>query len=560
MTAIPVNPFQAPTAASYGVSVSADSYTHDPDTIAGIGEVTTYGPLSVNVPIDIIGGALDGVRQPGFLDLYYYRIWIIPAIVNLGRIISESNTNVEVWNSFFEPRDYGPIVITGDDSGLTLSGDASGTFNRLESQIRDLASSPLGAGSVDVTYDFVFQGDGDTASVLRVLGVRLVVFLLRHNWLAPVIEQLAFKTDVLTGLSGVEQRRKLRQTPRRRLEMSYLTLTKQERMYLENATYNQNTVFAVPLWSDVGMLRSAAVSGTNTFDVDTRGRDYEVGGLIFLHKDTDVCESLAIDSFTDDSVTTVEPSINDYPVGVRVCPSRFGLLESKQSIRRHTNQIEDLKLTWLIDANADRPNQLEAYTSDTYLDLEVYDEQNDYSTEHDIDQEARREMMDNDIGLIGVETIEPFPRRTYPFTKLMTRSEFPAYLRWFYNRSGKYVPFWWNDRIQHFQLTDETAFDSVTMTVKTFGYAEFMFPNPSRRYMAIKNGDAWIYRGITHAEIQDDGNTILTLDEAPGVDLDPVDDPMICLLRKVRLDSDMLDITYETSTAIRTATRFIDVF
>lgn len=548
------------TLAGVGSSTNVDDGVHDGTTRLFGMSVPLSGSRTENQPVDITSHLNDGIKEHSFLDDYYYRIWIIPLVVNVGRILSERNDAVEIWNSFFEPRDYGPIVITGDDEGETLSGDTDGTFNTLESQIRTLTTEVRGAAKVDVTYDFVFQGGGDTASVLRVLGVRLVAFLLRHNWLSPVIEQLAFRTDVMTGISGVEQRKKLRQTPRRRLEMAYLTLTKQERMFLENASYNQNTVFSVPLWSDVTTLQADTMVGAQVFAVDTRGRDYEVGGQVFLHTSTDVCESLEIESFTDSSITTVEPSLNAYSAGARVCPARFGILESKQSIKRHTNQIDATTLAWLIDADADMPNRLDTYTPDTYLDLEVYDEQNDYIEPHDIDQEVRREMMDNEIGLIGLETVEPFPRRTYPFHKLMTRDEFPAYLQWFYNRSGKYVPFWWVDRVQQFILTDEVAFDSVTMTVRTEGYAEFMFANPARRYIAIKDGDSWIYRNITNAEIQDDGNTILTLDEAPGIDLDSGDDPMICLLRKVRLDSDLLDITYETSTAIRTATRFIDVF
>lgn len=554
-----VSPVVVPVAASFGLSVNLDDYEALFNTV-GLTSSDIAGDFTDEAPISLVSEALDGNLARTVKDLYYYRIWIVPAIVNLGRIVSEAHHQVEVWNSFFEPRDFGPIVITGDDSGLSLDGDASGTFNYLESQLRTLTSDPEGAQRVDVEYDFVFQGTGDVGSVLQVLGIRIVVFLLRHNWLSTVLEQIAFKTDVLTGLSGVEQRRKLRQSPRRRLEMSYLTLTKQERMYLENATYNQNTVFAVPLWSDVGTLRTNAIAGTQTFDVDTRGRDYEVGGMVFIQKDTDVCESMAIESFTDDSITTVEPCINSYTAGARVCPARFGLLEGKQSIKRHTNEIDDTRLAWLIDSDSDALNRLETYTPDTYLDLEVYDEQNDYSSELGIEQEARREMMDNDIGLIETLTVEPFPRRTYPFTKLMLRDELPAYLQWFYNRSGKWVPFWWVDRVQHFQLTDEVSFDSITMTVKTFGYAEFMFANPSRRYIAIANGTDWIYRTIVDAEIQEDGNTLLTLDTAPGIDLDPDDDPMICLLRKVRLDSDMLELTYETSTVIRSATRFIDVF
>jgi hypothetical protein len=146
---------------SIGSSTDIDDAVFDNSLRAwGITE-DVVGDWTSELPIDVESLTADGVKSHSFLDDYYYRIWILPAILNLGRILSESNHDIEVWNSFFEARDYGPIVITGDDTGTHIwSGDTDGTLNALESQIRNLHTDPEGADSVSVAYDFVFQESG----------------------------------------------------------------------------------------------------------------------------------------------------------------------------------------------------------------------------------------------------------------------------------------------------------------------------------------------------------------------------------------------------------------
>lgn len=554
---------EALTADSIGSSVGMSEYAYEsqPYHFASSGQI--YGEANENRPIEFVTDTETGLVATSFRDLYYYRLWIIPSIVNFGRILSPENEEVEVWNSFFEPREFGPVVATGDENGQTLTGETeAGTFNWLESKMYTIAATRLGSTQINLSYDWQMQGDGDTASVLQVLGIRLVAFLLRHNWLAPVIEQLAFKTSILTGMSGKEQRIKLRQSPRRRIEMTYLTLTPEQRMYLEHAAMGQNLVFAVPLWSDVGSLQADAIVGTTSFQIDTVDRDYEIGGLLFLQSaDGETSEVLEITSFTSSSVTTTEPSINEFLKGARACPARFGIMEKEVSRTRHTSTVEGTTIPWLLDTSTDTPNMLEAYTPTTYQGLEVYAEKNDYAQDHDIDSKAVRDDADNDIGIIEIIPGEEFPRQTYPFYKLMTRDEFPAYKQWFYNRSGKYTPMWWVDHIRSFKLVTGTALDSVFLTVKSLGYGELAFSSTTRRHIAIKlPSGAWAYREVEAVEVNEDGTTTLTIDTAPGEALVVNDNPMICLLRKVRLDSDVLDVTWETGGVVRTATRFIDVF
>jgi hypothetical protein len=502
--------------------------------------------------------ALSGLKATSFIDIFYYRLWIIEDTVDFGRILSEQIIQVEAWNSFFEVRDFGPITSVGNTDGLVLDGDQSGTFNTLESKMYNLTAEFIGAHQFDVEYHWQFEAGGDTFSFLRVIGQRLVAFALRHNWAAPILEQLSFKTDVITGISGVEQRIKLRQTPRRRLEMSYLTLDDEEKAYLEQITQSQNQVYAVPLWQDKSSLQVATSIGATAFTVDTTLRDYEVGGLVFIQSG-DSYEVLTIESFTTSSIVTTEGAVNAYPPGAKVCPARFGILEDKISLKRHTTHHESATLPWLLDPNQDRANQLVSYTPDTHEGLDIYDEQNDYSQEQEIEQVTTRELMDNEVGSLRVMQGETYPKRDYPFSKLMDREQFGGFLQWFYDRSGKYEPFWWLDYTPAFHLRDGVAFDSVLLTVKTNGYTTSAFGNQMRRDIAIDTSGGWIYRHVEDAIDNGDGTTTLTLDTAPGVVITVEEDPLICFLRKVRLDTDTAEIIYETNEVMRSAVRFKDV-
>lgn len=549
------------TAASIGSSANVSAYSNDPETNVWAATAPEFfGGNTDNAPVSLESVALTGVRSLDFIDKYYYRLWIIPNSISLGRLLAAQDVDVEVWNSFFEERDFGPIVATGNTDGLTLTGDASGTFARLESKMYVLSAALLGAGTIDVRYDWQFEAGGDTFSFLQVLGSRLTTFKLRHNWASPILEQISFRTNVITGLSGNEQRSKLRQSPRRRIEMSYLTWDDEERAYFENASHWQNHVYAVPLWQDVAPLQTGIAEGALVLAVDTTGRDYEVGGMVFVHSGTDTCEMLTVESFTDNSVTVELGTVNAYIAGAKVCPARFGILEDKLALSRITNHHEATKLAWLLDTDTDRPNQLTSYTPDTYLGLEIYDEQNDYSSELDIEQSVQSDTLDNDIGLMRRIDGEAYPRRTHPFTTLMERDEFGALLQWFYNRSGKLTPFWWLDYTPAFHIRESITLDSIFLTVKSNEYETLSFGNAARRDIAIRTNSGWIYRHIDAVENNQNGTITLTLDEPPGVPIAVEDDPLICYLRQVRLDSDTLELIWETANVIRSATRFIDVF
>jgi hypothetical protein len=500
--------------------------------------------------------AFVGEKVTSFVDQFYNTIWVIPQLTEVGNLTAEVVVGVLVWNAYFFANDLEMVETVGDATGLTLSGFASGTFNPLEAKNYTITATLNGPPNFDVLYKWIFDTDINST---RVTGRRVVPFVLRHNWETAVNEQLACKTDVLTAISGYEQRRGLRAIPRRRVEMVYLSMTANERATLENQLYGwQSRTFLVPLWSDQSPLTADAPVGSVNFSLDTRYRDFDVHGYIFI-TDGENVDTLQVDTITAGSITTKTASLFAYGAGAKVAPARFGSPESKIDAARITSIADAPRMAWLIDADQASINRRKAYTPVTYRGLEVYEKSNDYSNQIAVTQELDETILDNDLGVRDRDSGEPYPRRTYPFRNLMLRDEFAEFLDWFYTREGRLNPFWYNERVPAFEITQDVLFNSTTMRVRNVGYSTLIATATPRRDIAIKNGSTWIYRRINGAVDNQDGTETISLDAAPGVTLLAADEPLISYLKCVRLAQDSVDLSFETSGIVRGATSFIDL-
>jgi hypothetical protein len=541
--------------ADIGSSTNLDNLTHDISYHEELmASPQLAGVLSGDDIIDVISADHIGVRSTGYSDIYYYRIWIIERNTQLGNVTARQFRTIEVWNAYFEPQELLSYDNTGD---IIVDGFEAGTFNPLQSRLYSVEIPLEGTPTIDAIITWVFETLGDRVGTVQ--GQRIIPFTLRHNWEEKVLEQISYKTEVLIGMSGKEQRIGQRDTARRRLEMSYLTLTPLERSYLENVLYGwQGRRYAVPVWSDVTPLRTAVTTGGSTFDVDTVTRDFEVGSLLFVTDGVNH-DTLEITAVTADLVTTDSGSLNDYAVGAKVVPARLGMLESTLGLSRITNELESITLAWAIGANEPSTNRLVDYTPELYRGIEVYNLSNDYSDSIGIEQELRQDILDNSIGTFNTYGIDPFPRRTYPFKELRTRDDLGEFFQWIENRKGSLNPFWFTERVPSFFLQEDILSSDTTLIVKTGGYTAQSFDSVARRDIAIKTSDGWKYRRITGSVMGEDGNETITLDTSLGVDLTVAENPLMSYLKFVRLAQDSVELIYESTGVVTTASSFIDL-
>jgi hypothetical protein len=540
-----------------GGSTNLDDYAVDHDYVFVVGDDPFTGTVASAEPVEIASDVDDGILGTWFSDLYYHRIWLIEKHTDLGNLLADQERTIEVWNAHFTDKTISQFDVTGD---IEVDGLASVTLNPLESTLYTVSIPLVGAPTLEATIVWTFADAEKATFTATIVGTRVIPFALRHNWASPVLEQISFKTDVLGAISGKEQRIGLMSDPRRRVEMTYLTLTALDRAYLENVLYGwQGRSYALPLWSDVTRIRAATTEGATVFDVDTTTRDFDIGGLLFVtngvHHDT-----LEIIDLDEDSVTTKTGALNTYNEGAKIAPARLAVLESKFDLSRLTNQIEDVRLAWALLADQVSTNRRVSYTPVTYRDVEVYNVSNDYSEAIGITQTIAEEMSDNGTGIFRKLSIgDQYPRRTYPFRELKSRDQLGQFIEWVYRRKGKLNPFWFVERVPSFFLHADATDTDTTFVVKTGGYTQFSFPSQARRDIAILTSAGWRYRRITGSALNGDGTETITLDTSLGVDLIASDNPMMSFLKFVRLEQDLIELSYESAGVIKTATSFIDL-
>jgi len=160
------------------------------------------------------------------------------------------------------------------------------------------------------------------------------------NWASPVVERLEFSTDVLGSGTGVEQRRKLRDTPRRSFEFDLL-LRGSARTYFDlwNRKFGVSECW-LPLWPDVTRLTAIAAPGSTVLFADPSFRDFRPGeGAVLIGDDPFIYELVEISDVGADSVTVSAETERWWGKGARLLPARLAALTEQPVMQRRGDDI-----------------------------------------------------------------------------------------------------------------------------------------------------------------------------------------------------------------------------
>lgn len=180
----------------------------------------------------------------------------------------------------------------------------------------------------------------------------LPVFTVLPNWANPVIERVAYNTEILPSEADIEQRRALRAQPRRSFEAAFARHDA-TRSRLDNFIVGLGkNLCLVPVWHEQYPLQ-ATLGSTLTFPSTTvEKREFRSGGLcLAMGKSPSNYEVLVIDevNFDTDTISFVAPPVKTWGVGDRITPLLLSRILDNPSMDNPTDRVGLVSLRFTID-------------------------------------------------------------------------------------------------------------------------------------------------------------------------------------------------------------------
>lgn len=365
-----------------------------------MGDSTNTQPVGLVSDID-----RDGSRIASFFEDFYNRVYFIPPSLDLGAVSTEVEAKLKMWNAHLQTRTLQTIDATGDD-GLAITITPR-PFDILPLSIIDytITASLAGPPSINANYEFVFD---NRSYFLPVIGTRSKLGPLTPTWDEGYEIQYEFKTEVFTSYNGTEQRRALRETPRKKIS------------YTAHPHHEQ-----LRRWNDLMFSWQG-----NTINIPELPRKIKVLGQI-IHDDTLIPllyiphwmvpgQSIMVISGDYNiltSVKTTSPGLLelqtsvgvDLPPGAFIHPVVSGLLAKQIKSTRLTNMVATVKFELEITPASELDVGVQA-ADETFNGHEIFTVKPNWATSPDMTYESYREMVD--FGRGRWSKFDPIPYRT----------------------------------------------------------------------------------------------------------------------------------------------------
>lgn len=487
-----------------------------------------------------------GAHCSSFSDDYYHRIYLQPPRIEFGNLVIPTTRTVEVWNAFPDPVTI--IQLDGDTEGLLLEFFPPARMRGLANIFYEVTATLDGPSFVDTLLTLHFSAGG--TRTLAVSYGRVLVMGLLHDWQGGFTERLEWLTDVLTMRDGGEQRVRLRTDPRRAFEFDVLDYGNGGRLDLLMNAW-QSRVYAVPVWTDKARLASAIHPGDVVLAVNTTDLDYHPGGLAIVGSGAGATEALEVQSLTEETITLKRPALGNWPAGSWIAPARLGRLPAQQTVTRPTAAISLAKLRFELEDLASpmlvTPSSIQYRGYDTLL------QPPNRAEDVSVDYQRLVDVFDHDTGAPAVIDIpnRPFIVRRHQYL-LPDRARLTAMRGWLAAHAGRQVPFWIPTWERGLEVAQPFTLDATGILVQARGFSTYYQSMPGRQDVALLHNDGtWFLRRITAFEFVDGNLERMRIDAALGVACVPSDFRIVCFLELARLESDAVEIFFETDQITR---------
>lgn len=302
----------------------------------------TFGNLSFVNP-DPASQTYGGFRQFAFLDDFYFRVYLIPQILDFGAIVATVTREVSVWNAYFDPvtllsitPDVGDEVTVGADPALP------NTIPALTIRAWDFTTTTLGPPTLEESFTWTFD-TGETF-VLPVTGNRSVLWPFLPNFSSPFSVTIEYDTSIFTARNGREQRIAEREEPRVSFEFSIVANGEKRRRYRELMAYWQDRPFIVADISRNTRTTEIMLASDTTVEVEDAptwaGQEDRAVVLVSGQGERQQIGLRVIESIDSNNVITFKDAdAIDWPAGTKVYAGVVANLQDDKSMSRNTTNV-----------------------------------------------------------------------------------------------------------------------------------------------------------------------------------------------------------------------------
>ncbi|MBS0364899.1 MAG: hypothetical protein JSR67_03635 [Proteobacteria bacterium] len=513
--------------------------------VAGIlRPATIAGPLSFIVPA-IPSYAMTGKLATGFYDDFYNRIHVSPVALALGALASNLSRTVQVWNAHVSVSETLNTISASGDPGISITGPATPTTYAPNQAINySVTILTDGPPVINASYLFTFA-DGETV-LLPITGVRLAAWSVIPNWDGPVLEGLAWQTDILRAWSGKEMRRATRIAPRRTFRFDALA-QQVERRILETALFAWSAqTWALPIWPDGQLLGAGVAAGATSIPCTTANIDFAAGGLAILIADAETFEMVQVQSISPTGLTLSAPTQNMWGTNARLYPVRQAKLLQYPAVTRENGVIASISPTFTITEPCDWPA---ASGLPTYRGLPVLEDSPDDATGQESGFSRQAAIIDNTTGAIEIDDQAqlgfPHYQHSWFLQGTAARAAFRSLL---YSLKGRQGELWVPTYHLDLTLLQDITAGATTILTENIGYSTYAAGAQNRQDIRIEllSGTVY-YRRITGGIALSSTQESLSIDSSIGVVIPAANVRRISFMALCRLSSDLTEIVHETA-------------
>jgi hypothetical protein len=486
-----------------------------------------------------------------FADDLFDRVHVLPTALALGNVVSELTRELFVWNAWrATPQTLTALRLEGDaGSTLTAPGALPLMLRPLQERVLTLTVGLDGPPVIDARAILDFA-DG-TAWSIRIDGLRLNAWTLPPDWNEPLVETLAWLTDVQVAVAGTVTRTPLRDAPRRSWEFAVLA-DRRERRFVEHALFDWSArVWALPVFVDTTWLRAPVALGAGEIAIATAGLDFAVGSLAMLSRDVATYELVEVTEITADRLRLRAPTRRAWPRGTRLLPCRTARLTDAPELRRLNDQVMRTQVRFEATEPCDCPAALPATR---YRGFPVLEHRRDETRDPAASLVRRFEVLDSEVGRSHTDDLSGLAWTTQSHAwRLVGRAARAAHRSLLYGLQGRAEALWlptWTDDLEIVETIGESA---VTLTVAACGVARSLRQQVGRRHLRIELTDGTVfYRAVeasTEIALANDAlGERLRIDAALGIVVRPERVRIVSWMALVTLAGDTVELRHHADS------------